>query len=236
MPLASKSPSARSSHVFASWKSPQGWGVLHGGLGEVGTLSDVWVWHASGDWTELKTNGPVVARAHHCGGIVRDRLLIHSGQDAGYLTVDSFYTLHLGTAVWQEVSLKQGPSPRIDAASAVVDTVGLLVFGGVGTDFEFEAPTPWMLPATADTNSQMCALNCELSKHETPCARACNSMCSDGLCVYMFGGFDGEQDLGDLWCLDLVSGCFKTADSPSDGLFLLPQVRARAHNYAGFEK
>jgi len=225
-PTAARTPCARSSHVCSPWKSQQGCAVLHGGLGEQGVLSDTWLLPPGGEWVELHTSGASVARAHHSGGVVQDSLLIYSGQDKGYLTVDSFFVLQLLTAVWTEVHLKNGPSPRIDAAVAVVDTVGLMVFGGVGVDFEFESPSPWMLPGASRPDSQP-RLVVANTERETPCARACSTMCSDGLCVYVFGGFEGEKDLGDLWCLDLVPGCFESSSSSQCGLFLLPQVRAQ---------
>jgi hypothetical protein len=224
--VTSETPSARSSHVFAKWPSKR-YGVLHGGLGEGGVLSDTWLLNSNAEWYELRTSGPRIARAHHCGGVVEDALLIYSGQDEGYLTVSGFFVLQLLTGVWAEVPLLNGPSPRIDASAAVIESVGLLVFGGVGCQFEFEPPSPWMLPAVCngtDSSPRMMMHD----THEMPCARACSSMCSDGLYVYIFGGFDGEQDLGDLWCLDLVPGCF--ASSSSVGLFLLPQKTSeKAH-------
>ena len=36
-----------------------------------------------------------------------------------------------------------------------------------------------------------------------PCARACLSLCAGGLRICIFGGFDGDSDLSDLWTLDL---------------------------------
>ena len=36
-----------------------------------------------------------------------------------------------------------------------------------------------------------------------PCPRACLCMCADGMRVYIYGGFDGETDLCDLWGIDL---------------------------------
>lgn len=218
----SETPSARSSHVFAAWSS-QRCAVLHGGLGEGGVVSDTWLLQSNAEWHELRTSGPRISRAHHCGGVVGDALLIYSGQDERYLTVSGLFMLQLLTGVWEEVPLLNGPSPRIDAAAAVIDSVGLLVFGGVGCDFEFEPPSPWMLPAVCtgtDSSPRMMTHD----TYEIPCARACSSMCSDGLYVYIFGGFDGEQDLGDLWCLDLVPNCFGSSSPAQHGLFLLPQV------------
>lgn len=46
---------------------------------------------------------------------------------------------------------------------------------------------------------------------KAPRARACLGMCADGLRVYTFGGFDGEQDLDDLWCLSLLPPGLATA-------------------------
>jgi hypothetical protein len=39
--------------------------------------------------------------------------------------------------------------------------------------------------------------------HVGPCARACLGLCADGLSLHLFGGFDGESDLNDLWTLPL---------------------------------
>ena len=36
-----------------------------------------------------------------------------------------------------------------------------------------------------------------------PCSRACLALCAEGLQIHLFGGFDGEADLNDLWTLDL---------------------------------
>lgn len=213
------SPSVRSSHVLAPW-SRDGHAILHGGLGEGGTKSDTWVLKPKDCWVPLETTGPRIARAHHCGGIVGDNFLIYSGQDENFLTVKSLCMLQLSTAVWQEVLLTQGPSARIDAAAAVVDSLGLLVFGGVGVDFEFESAEPWLLPADCSSDSPPLKMT---SRQNAPCQRACSSMCMDGLHAYVFGGFDGQQDLGDLWCLNLAPACFQEAPLGASALQLLPE-------------
>ena len=151
-------PAARSAHVCATWAAG-GAVVLHGGLGNDGTMADTWVLRpndlsgdgggAGGGWRELRTVGARVARAHHCGGVVGDRLLLHSGQDDSLLTSDTCCALHLPTATWAHVALPAGVGPRIDAAAASLDGLGLLVFGGVGAEFEFESAEPWLFPAVS---------------------------------------------------------------------------------------
>lgn len=205
---SAKTPSARSSHILSSWSSDLSCAVLHGGLGELGVLSDTWLLHPSGHWLELQTQGPRVARAHHCGGVVKDSLLVYSGQDESYLTSGCVFSLDLLLAVWHEVCIENGPSPRIDASAAVVETAGLLVFGGVGTDFEFEEPTPWMVPVVSQAQSNAYAMT---RRGKAPCARACSSISADGLCVYVCGGFDGEQDLGDRGVWNLFQSASKVA-------------------------
>ena len=155
-------PAARSAHVCATWAAG-GAVVLHGGLGNDGTMADTWVLRpndlssdgggAGGGWRELRTVGARVARAHHCGGVVGDRLLLHSGQDDSLLTSDTCCALHLPTATWAHVALPAGVGPRIDAAAASLDGLGLLVFGGVGAEFEFESAEPWLFPAPSATMS-----------------------------------------------------------------------------------
>ena len=119
------------------------------------------------------------------------------------------------------------PAARIDGAAAVVPGAGLLIFGGVAGDFNFAAPRPWLVsPPVAATSADGWALGAP-EAHDVsvapppwppaasddgeaaPCARACLSMCADGLHVYCFGGFDGERDLADLWCLSLVPAAFR---------------------------
>lgn len=221
----SKGPCGRSTHICSPWKSQKLCAVLHGGLGECGVLSDCWLLQPTGQWVQLQTSGPRIARAHHCGGVVQDALLVYSGQDERYLTVKGCFLLQLLTAVWEEVTFQNGPSPRIDAACATVETVGVLVFGGVGMEFEFEADSPWMLPVGKRADLQPRRTACV---GEAPCPRTCSSMCSDGFCAYIFGGFDGERDLGDLWCLNLAPNCFE-GKSRQYILSLLPQVRGQSH-------
>lgn len=217
---SSASPSVRSSHVCVPW-SRDGHAVLHGGLGEGGTKSDTWILKPGDSWVQLHTTGPRVARAHHCGGVVGDSLLIYSGQNEQNLTANNLCVLQLSTAIWQEVILSQGPTARIDAAAAAVGSLGLLVFGGVGVDFEFESPVPWLVPAEGSDQAVPRGM---ASRQGAPCPRACSSMCMDGLHAYVFGGFDGQQDLGDLWCLHLAPNCFQQEETCASRLhFMLPE-------------
>ena len=48
------------------------------------------------------------------------------------------------------------------------------------------------------------ATTATIASKRAPRARACLGMCTDGLRAYTFGGFDGEHDLDDLWCLSLL--------------------------------
>jgi len=56
-----------------------------------------------------------------------------------------------------------------------------------------------------------------------PCPRACLCMCADGMRVYIYGGFDGETDLCDLWGLDL-----QPAPARDSGHALCPPDRSGA--------
>eukprot|EP00966_Prymnesium_polylepis_P151671 3504119-Prymnesium_polylepis.1 len=51
------------------------------------------------------------------------------------------------------------------------------------------------------------------AKPDAPSPRACLGLCSSGLSVYAFGGFDGETDLNDLWALELLPTNGGTATS-----------------------
>lgn len=205
-PAGSSKPLARSLHVCA-FHASTGRLVLHGGLGNAGTMADTWILEIDGTWAELPTSGAVVARAHHCGGVVQDSLLVFSGHDASLMTMRSVCSLNLSTRVWQEVILRDGitASPRIDAAACSVQGIGLLIFGGVGIDYEFEPSEPWLMP---EFDGECAPRRLVHPKQTAPCQRACCSASADGLRVYMFGGFDGEQDLNDLWCLNLSPPCF----------------------------
>ena len=118
------------------------------------------------------------------------------------------------------------PLARIDGAAAAFDGLGLMVFGGVGDDFGFvPSHDAWLLRGATDVhphatlaaNSAMPSQSAEAvvpsqsvaaslpspGPAEGPCARACLSLCTTGLRAYLFGGFDGESDLNDLWTLDI---------------------------------
>ena len=235
-------PSPRSSHVCATWSAENAL-VLHGGLGNEGVTSDVWVLRQSpkgsrngpgtSQWVELMTAGGKVARAHHCGGIIGDgnraALLIYSGQDANLLTVHGLARLTLSSATWEMISLPTdgpymanggslagGPSARIDAAATVVEGVGMLIFGGVGADFSFCAPDDaWLLRGDCSSPPKQRVVEAAAAQSEGswkgPCSRACVGLCADGLGAYLFGGFDGEADTSDLWCLSLLPPAFREA-------------------------
>lgn len=204
-PESSEAPTARSSHVCATWTREDKL-VLHGGLGNSGTMGDTWTLEKGGCWMRFVTSGAHVARAHHIGGVVNDHLIVHSGHEANLLTTNRICALHLCEAVWLEITWPNGPAPRIDAAASVVENVGLLIFGGVGADYEFESAESWMLPAIRSTRVPQ---KVAPRQQSTLSPRACCSMCSDGLRTYIFGGFNGSEDLSDLWCLNLVPPWFE---------------------------
>eukprot|EP00929_Paragymnodinium_shiwhaense_P100302 TRINITY_DN62523_c0_g1_i2.p1 TRINITY_DN62523_c0_g1~~TRINITY_DN62523_c0_g1_i2.p1 ORF type:complete len:501 (-),score=72.91 TRINITY_DN62523_c0_g1_i2:225-1727(-) len=157
-------------------------------------------------WTRLETLGPPVARAHHVGGVVSDMLLLVGGHDTQLLTVDWMGLLHLPTATWSTVKQPGWQSARIDASAVSLgDDLGLLVFGGVGPSYEFEEATPWLVSCARDGAAKP-LVGRDPSK--VPRRRACAALCSDGLRVYAVGGFDGQNDLNDLWCLSLLPSCF----------------------------
>jgi len=201
-PAGRPRPSPRSSHVLAAW-SRSGAAVLHGGLGTAGVMSDVWRLWPDGEWEAVPTSGAAVARAHHCGAIHGDHLLVHSGQDETFLTVHMVCSLNLQNSVWHEVVYPNGPSSRIDAAAASLEGIGVLMFGGVDTAFAFESTDFWLLKGAAGVSGD--AFRVALATAAGPRPHACGSLCVAGLRAYSFGGFDGHGDLDDLWCLPLVS-------------------------------
>jgi hypothetical protein len=259
-PPGAPSPAARSSHVCSVWLGGGGLPVLHGGLGNDGTMSDTWLFcsgqknGAPDGWKEMQTCGQRVARAHHSGGVVGDSLLVFSGQDANLLTSETICALHLPTATWSVAALpSDGPASRIDASCAVIPSLGLLLFGGVGAQFEFESDVPWFVPggaATAGRDNGLSGSACKQAHNyacsrahspapsqvddltqgprtaaagrlaplslvspweRAPKQRACAALAVDGLHAYVFGGFDGQQDLDDLWCLSLIPPAFADA-------------------------
>lgn len=127
----------------------------------------------------------------------------------------SLPTKRVGPRAWQANSGSHcgAPIARIDGAGAVVRGVGLVIFGGVGDDFGFvPAADAWLLRTHDDVRPQRRlalptkALSVEATSAPPdvgPCARACLGLCADGLSLHLFGGFDGECDLSDLWTLDL---------------------------------
>jgi hypothetical protein len=246
-------PAPRSSHVCAVWADGGGAAVLHGGLGNNGVMSDAWTLRVEpgARWARLETRGAPAPRAHHIAAIVRDTLLVFSGQNEQLLTVETLCSLHLPTATWSTaVPLPaRGPAARIDAAGGALRLsaagglcggggveLGVLVFGGMGGAFEFEPPSPWLVRpaaggfggvdeasggvARASEAGEVHAVESELLLADTPASpraapgsRACAALATDdGLRAFAFGGFDGQHDLDELWCLSLLPGCLAFAD------------------------
>ena len=236
-PLSGAAPAARSSHVAAAWVNPEGETVVlvHGGLGSEGTRDDTWRF-VRGAWEPLKATGGEVARSHHCGGVVGDHFLIHSGQDERLLTVSGVCCLHLRLCQWSQLmppafSPAKPCPPRIDASAVGVGGVGLVVFGGVGATFEFEEPTPWVLrmPAPSGDVDWRTALPragsggggggsgaAVAAARPAPGVRACTAVCADGARLMFLGGFDGNADLSDLWCLDLLPPSLRHTNGAAD--------------------
>jgi len=235
-------PSGRSSHVLTPWRNQEAV-VMHGGLGNSGTMSDTWIFlQKSQEWELLRTTGPSPARAHHCGAVVKDTLWLYAGQGDTLLTASDVSSLDLLRKVWSTVRTCDGPPACIDAGAAPVADIGFMVFGGVGVDFEFVPPAPWVLIHTEgcadDSITDIPATSIQAvassgprlqADHGVPAAspgsRACCSICSDGLSVFVYGGFDGHKDLNELWCLNLTPPCFEGAtDEQHHTLDLLPRA------------
>ena len=104
----------------------------------------------------------------------------------------------------------------------------LLVWGGVGSDFE---PVPSSMscfvpaagyrrfvasPGGGSGGDEAGGAGKGPAAREAPApsARACHAMCADGLRAYVFGGFDGEKDRDELWCLSLLPPCFAAVRRP----------------------
>lgn len=240
-------PQARSSHICAPWPAERAL-VFHGGLTSNGVGGDVFllrgVWERSmgvlgddGEWVAMQTSGAEVKRAHHVGGVVGEAtLLVFSGQGATLITTQTLAALDMRTWSWSSLPLPlAGPMARIDGAGMAIDDVGLIVFGGVGNDFSFvPAEDAWLLrnatdvqprgrlarhPApTRDADSSAASV-----KPDTPPPRACLGLCASGHTICMFGGFDGERDLNDLWTLELLPTSAGAAASSSAA----PELRRR---------
>lgn len=173
-------------------------------------------------WELLETDGESVKRAHHCGGLGGrhgTQLLAYSGQDDRLLTVHNVAVLDLETATWTLAALPSGrtdavgpaatlPLARIDAGAAALPGVGVVVFGGVADDFSFvPAANAWLLRSGEEVPPLPVASSGSdggRSGHSAPGERACMGLCGDGLRAYVYGGFDGENDLDELHCLSLL--------------------------------
>ena len=206
-----------------------------GVLGDTWVLTNNGSGSGDGEWIELNTTGGAVRRAHHSGGLVGEStLLVFSGQDETLITMHTLASLDLLTCIWTTVALPTAgpcwstrrqasagshcgaPVARIDGAGTAIDGVGLLIFGGVGDDFGFvPAIDAWLLRSATDVSPKR-RLALPLGTPSSaptsgsplsvgPCARACLGLCADGAMAYLFGGFDGNEDLNDLWALDLAS-------------------------------
>ena len=115
-PVASSSPGGAAAAAA---------GVVAGAVGAAGSVSDRAARGVAGGtgavdalaWARLQTSGERVARAHHCGGVVGGKLLVHSGQDARLLSVAGVACLDLRLARWDALlaagALPSWCAPRI---------------------------------------------------------------------------------------------------------------------------
>jgi hypothetical protein len=204
-------PSARSLHA-AAYDPVRDRMVVFGGYSTRDLVNDVWVLQLTGtpEWTRLSPSGTAPSARHMTSAVydpLRDRMVVFGGLDRGVGYLDDVWALSLGAApTWSRIEpAVAGPVARA-RHSAVYDSVGdrMIVFGGVhagqrGADFGL------LNDAWALTLSGVPMWSPLSPAGPAPSPRYDQSAVYDPARdrILVFGGYDGQARLNDVWSLSL---------------------------------
>ena len=149
------------------------------------------------------------------------------GDDFGFVPATDAWLLRHGTDVRPRRRIARVHAA--DSASTTTTREHATAPSATACTPSTSAPPSTALAASASTNTAHDSAASPSAPHAAassmvgagPCPRACLCMCADGMRVYIYGGFDGETDLCDLWGLDLQP-------APARGHALRPPGRSGA--------
>ena len=149
------------------------------------------------------------------------------GDDFGFVPATDAWLLRHGTDVRPRRRIARVHAA--DSASTTTTREHAAASSATACTPSTSAPPSTSLAASASTNTAHDSAASPSSPHAassskvgaSPCPRACLCMCADGMRVYIYGGFDGETDLCDLWGIDLQP-------APARGHALRPPGRSGA--------
>eukprot|EP00761_Pharyngomonas_kirbyi_P012003 gb/GECH01012030.1/.p1 GENE.gb/GECH01012030.1/~~gb/GECH01012030.1/.p1 ORF type:complete len:328 (+),score=83.35 gb/GECH01012030.1/:1-984(+) len=207
---SSKKPCGRSYHAMTSSDtSVFVFGGCSGQSGEIQRLNDLWKFDIeSKEWVELPSKGSVPSSR---GGA----LLVSLGGNTVYLyagflghELDDMYCYDLETMEWKTVEQKNQPIPRSVCAGGALDHHRIIVFGGESAPSAHghEGAGEYVNDVIIfDTRSGCWKHENFNAENQQPSPRAWfdGSVTPEGDRFIIFGGFEGNTRLNDLWVLNI---------------------------------
>lgn len=171
-------------------------------------FNDIWAYDPNtGTWTELKPGGALPKARGWCSvayDSASDKLIMFGGWDeAGASELGDTWAYDAAANVWTELKPSgSAPSPR-EGHKMAYDPVGnrTYLYGGFnGDDERFD--DLWAYDWTSNTWTQLNPAG------DRPSRRAAHALVYDSAKarLVLFGGYDGANDLNDLWAYDPAAG------------------------------
>ncbi len=183
--------------------------VLFGGHDGTSTLNSTWEWDGT-IWREIGHLGPRPSpRIHHAMAYdaAKRRVILFGGHDGEEELNDTWQWDGQG---WSEIEPNVSPSPRRHHAMAYDTANGrVMLFGGDDSGAMYN--DTWQWDGDANTWAQASV------EGSRPLARNGHAMAYDQVRrrVVLFGGFDGDEKLGDTWEWDGTAWSERTPTTAS---------------------
>jgi hypothetical protein len=190
--------------------------LVFGGLAGSTRQNDVWALSlgSSPAWSELAPVGTPPSGRLYATAIydpVRDRMLVFAGEDDQGFRNDVWELPLNATLAWSQLSPSGTPPLARAYTSAIYDPVRdrMVVFGGYDGSIDNDAWALSLAPGPAWSELSPAGV--------APPARVAHSAIYDPVNdrMVVFGGFDGANDLGDVWGLALAGNGAWSELSPS---------------------
>ena len=212
-------PPARTQATLSSFGAePQTQMLLFAGFVlNVGCVNDLWRVTISLDaasmpvaaWEQLEASGtPPSPRYGHSATLLHGKLAIFGGQDTAVQFNDLFLVDPV-SAAWSSPSVSgTPPMVRMKHTANAITASQLLIFGGFNKTERVLADC-YKLDVAADGSSASWSPaypDAGAGAKSIPArAQHAASVTVDGKFLFIFGGYNGEKSLNDLWLLDLGS-------------------------------
>ncbi len=193
-------------------------GILFGGYGAEGFLSDTWEWvEESESWKKIITSSSPPGRFGHSFAFSPDRSLLFGGVQQGDSYTGDTWEFDLKEESWEKISLPDSPSPRQHGSMAYAGDGKFILFGGYNMEEGFLNDT-WLYDLSDYSWTQ-------IYPSSSPPARRRASMSWDPSekVAVLFGGRDSENVFNDLWVFNPETVSWRLQDPLAPAGFPSPR-------------